>query len=365
MAPLEPIEAGTDGVPASSPAPPPTPTVSPPSPAVSPPTLPACPPLPPPELPLSELEFTGCQAVPMTYAQLRRYEGRLEVWDAASETAWMVREPTSDDHEAPSHGLVGLLALIAAVRGSPIKCSGSMDLVVRDESGERRLPRRIMQADQAVYLHPARVELSDTGVMVVGRHSYPDVVLEVDHTTDVRRGKLKLYESWGFPELWVEVPDRWVASRPGRLVPGLTIHLLEGGVYRESPESVAFPGWTAEAIHEAMNEPKRSVRTSGILERVGRVLGKREGTGPEDDPFSRSLMRQGERKGRAEGQAEGRAATLAKFARRILLSRGVDVSDDYLAAPVFAASSEDAVFEAATACTDEAGFLAALRVTGE
>ena len=183
------------------------------------------------------------------------------------------------------------------------------------------------------------------------------MVLEVDHTTDVRRGKLKLYESWGFPELWVEVPDRWVASRPGRLVPGLTIHLLKDGVYRVSPESVAFPGWTAEAIHEAMNEPKRSVRTSEILERVGRVLGEREGTGPEDDPWSRLLMRQGERKGRAEG----RAATLAKLARRILLSRGVAVSDGFLAAPVFAASSEDAVFEAATACTDEAGFLAALR----
>ena len=361
MAPLEPIEAGTDEAPASSPALPPTPTVSPPSPAASPPTLPAFPPLSPPELPLSELEFTGCEAVPMTWAQFRRYEGRLEVWDAEAETAWMVREPTSDDHEAPSHGLAGLVALIAAVRGSPIKCSGTMDLVVRDGSGERRLPRRIMQADQAVYLHPARVELSDTGVMVVGRHNYPDVVLEVDHTTDVRRGKLKLYESWGFPELWVEVPDRWVASRPGRLVPGLTIHLLEGEAYRESPESVAFPGWTAEAIHEAMNEPKRSVRTSGILERVGRVLGEREGTGPEDDPWSRSLMRQGERKGRAEGRAEGRAATLAKFARRILLSRGVDVSDGFLAAPVFATSSEDAVFEAATACTDEAGFLAALR----
>ena len=120
-----------------------------------------------------------------------------------------------------------------------------------------------------------------------------------------------------------------------------------------SPESVAFPGWRAEAIHEAMNESKRSVRTSGILERMGRVLGAREGTGPEDDPLSRSLMRQGERKGRAD--------TLAKLARRMLLSRGVEVSDGFLAAPVFATSSEDAVFEAATACTDEAGFLAALR----
>ena len=286
----------------------------------------------------------------MTYAQFRRYEGRLEVWDAESETAWMVREPTSPTHENPSHGLAGLVALIAAVRGSPIKCYGSMDLLRRDAHGK---PRRIMQADQTVYLRPWLAELVGASAMVVGRHNYPDVVLEVDHTTDVRRGKLKLYESWGFPEVWVEVPEHRVASRPRGLVPGLTIHLLKEGAYRVSPESVAFPGWRAEAIHEAMNEPKRSVRTSEVLERLGRVLGAREGTGPEDDPLSRSLMRQGERKGRAD--------TLAKLARRILLSRGVDVSDGFLAAPVFATSSEDAVFEAATACTDEAGFLAALR----
>ena len=67
---------------------------------------------PPAELPLSELEFTGCKAVPMTDAQLLRYEGRLEVWDAETETAWMVREPTSPTHESLSHRLTGLVALI-------------------------------------------------------------------------------------------------------------------------------------------------------------------------------------------------------------------------------------------------------------
>ena len=33
----------------------------------------------------------------------------------------------------------------------------------------------------------------------MGSDTLPDVVLEVDNTTDVRRGKLSLYESWGFP----------------------------------------------------------------------------------------------------------------------------------------------------------------------
>ena len=195
----------------------------------------------------------------------------------------------------------------------------------------------------------------------------------------------------------MEVPERWVASRPRGLVPGLTIHLLEDGVYRESPESVAFPGWRAEAIHEAMNEAERSVRTNEILEGLGRGLGSREGTGPDDDALMRSLRSQsraeglaegehkgwaegekkgrakglaeGRRKGRAEGLAEGerkgrmegRADTLARVARRMLRSRGVEVSEGFLADPVFAASSEDAVFEAATACADEAQFLATLR----
>ena len=350
------------------------------------PSVPVIPPQPPAELPLSELEFTGCKAVPMTYEQFQRYDGRLEVWDAEAETAWMVREPTSPTHESPSQGLAGLVERIAAVRGSPISCYGSMDLLVRDEHGK---PRRIMQADQTVYLHPRRAELVGADAMVVGRHNYPDVVLEVDHTTDVRRGKLKLYESWGFPEVWVEVPEHRVASRPRGLAPGLTIHVLEGGVYRASPESRAFPGWRAEAIHEAMNEAGRSVRTNEVLERLGRRLGSREGTGPDDDALMRSLrgqsraegmaegMAEGEKKGRtkglaegrrkgreeglAEGERKGRADALAKMAQRILRSRGVEVSEGFLVDPAFAASSGDAVFEAALACADEAQFLAALR----
>ena len=109
------------------------------APAALPPELPASPQpsaaespafSPPAELPLSELEFTGCKAVPMTYDQLRRFDGRLEVWDAESETAWMVREPTSPTHETPSHGLAGLVERIAAVRGSSIKCYGSMGVQV-------------------------------------------------------------------------------------------------------------------------------------------------------------------------------------------------------------------------------------------
>ena len=53
-----------------------------------------------------------------------------------------------------------------------------MDLLVRNERGR---PRRIMQADQTVYLYPSRVDLLGSSAMVVGEHPYPGVVQEEDH----------------------------------------------------------------------------------------------------------------------------------------------------------------------------------------
>ena len=190
--------------------------------------------------------------------------------------------------------------------------------------------------------------------MVVGRHHFPDVVLEVDHTTDVRRGKLDRYESWGFPEVWAEVPERWTPSRPPGLSSGLTVYLLEDGRYRESPESRAFPGWRARAIHEAMNENELSGWTHMRLERLGRALGARDGTGPDDSPLLRSLRGES----RKEGLAEGRAKTI----RQILLSRGLAVSAGFPAdAPGFAELPEDEAVAAALACDSEADFRKRIR----
>ena len=126
-----------------------------------------------------------------------------------------------------------------------------------------------MQADQSLYLHPARARLP-VDAMEIGGHDYPDVVLEVDHTTDVRRGKLGLYEAWGFPEIWADTPEAGYAVRcPAGVSPGTTIYVLEGGVYRRAEWSRAFPGWTAEELHTAFNEEMLSPETS----RVGRSGG--------------------------------------------------------------------------------------------
>ena len=258
-------------------------------------------------------EFPGCKPVHLPREELESFDRRLEYWDGATQTAWIC-EPSSPYHERRSRSLTALVERIALVRGAPIHNYGSMDL---QQSGG---PQSIMQADESVYLHPGTARLPGPSAMVIGVDDYPDVVLEVDHTTDVRRGKLGLYESWGFPEIWVEVPDQRAASRRRRQRSGLTIHLLEDGRYRTAPESKAFPGWTAEEIHEALNEPMLTERTSAVLERVGTVLGERDGTGPDDDPLLRAHRRQefdrGMERGVERGRAEGERALLVRQAAR-------------------------------------------------
>ena len=128
------------------------------------------------------------------------------------------------------------------------------------------------------------------------------------------------------------------------MVNTMTIHLLEDGAYRTSVESRAFPGWMAEEVHAAMNETTPSARTYGILERVGTLLGAREGTGPDDDPLLRSQRRQGFEAGRAEGRATQRP----RIMREVLRSQGIEVSKaDLDRLPAFWESSDAAVVSAA------------------
>ena len=260
-------------------------------------------------------DFPGCRAVRITREEFDDYDGRVEVWDATTETA-MVCEAAGIYHEEPSQRLAQMAALIAVARGTPIDTFGSTDLLLRDEHGARR---RIMEADQTVYLHAGR-DRPDGPAIVVGEDALPDVVVEVDHTTDVRRRKLAMYESWKLPEVWVEVPDVRAPSRAANRYPGLTIHLLHpDGRYRPAPESRAFPGWTAAEIHRAMNEPVLSEKTILVLERVGRALRARDGGGPQDIPFLRGMRTASRTEGRAEGRVEGRAEGRAE--QRALLRR--------------------------------------------
>ena len=326
-------------------------------------------------------DFPGCESFHLPAGELDRYEYRLEFWDGDTETAWKVCEPTSIQHEQPSRRLGRMAERIASLRGSAIESFGSGDLVHRDAAGRKRW---LMQADEVLYLHPDRVRLAGPAIDV-DRDPLPDVVLEVDHTTDVRRRKLGIYMESGFPEIWVLVPWESSARRPG-----LAIHVRRGGEYREEAVSRAFPGWKAEEVFRALTEAPMSEGAWRALERVALSMGAREGTEPEDDPLMRSHgararteghreghaeghreghleghaqgHREGRIQGRGEGIAEGRIEMLAANVLAVLKARGIAVAR----APtelreLLGALSGDVAMAAALACTDAADFRGRIR----
>ena len=283
------------------------------------------------------LRFPGCVRISLSRAEFEDFDDRIEYWDARTETAWVVADKYGV-HEGTSRRLPHLAERIASVRGTPIVSYGSVTLLVRDAAGE---PRRAMEADETLYLHPTR-SATPKKSLIIGENDFPDVVLEVDYTTDVRPGKLLLYEAWGFPELWVIVPPEGASPRRPA---GVTIHRQEDGRYRSMPESAAFPGWTAGEIHDGMAEPTPSAATYRVLERVGRALGAQEGTGPADDPLSRVLL------------AEGRTHELTAAAQSLLRVRGLAVSPAFPERAVALCDvPRDTVMAAAHACADEADF---------
>ena len=290
-------------------------------------------------------DFPGCEPFRLPASEIDRFEGRLEFWEARTETAWKVREPTTIYHERPARRLSRLAERIESLRGSRIERFGSADLARFDAAGNKI---SIVQADEALYLHPCRSRVPGPAINV-DKDPLPDVVLEVDHTTDVRRRKLGIYEAWGFPEVWVLVPPE---SR--MRTPGLDIHLLRNGRYREAPESNAFPGWRGAEIYLALIEGPLSPRARPSLERVARAMGAREGTRPEDDPITRSIVRHAEERGRSEAIE---ANVLA-----VLRARDIEVTPALAEdRELFAALPGDALMAAAVACRDEADFRRRLR----
>ena len=284
--------------------------------------------------------LSGCRPFAMTDTHLIDYEGRYEYWEAG--VAWELREP-SLKHERPCSRLAELIGDIAKMRGAPITLLGTTGLQEHDARGNRV---RSVQADELVCLD-WRYGLPD--VYVVGEIPLPDVVFEVDLTTDVRDRKLDVYTAWGVPELWVEVPDADLPSKRKR--PGLTIHVLEDGRFRESGESLAFPTLSGLEIHAALNEPSTSAATVDTVRRVGGIMGRLAGTGPEDDPFlgvERRLSRGDERIAMLEG---------------LLAERGIDTSQGLRAeAHRIAALPQRAILRAALESVDLDDFLRRLRL---
>ena len=282
--------------------------------------------------PTADPDFPGCDPVSLpTWDDVWAYEGRIEYWLRETGTAWVLRD-AGPVHENAPNLLSELLTRMCLERGSRFLLAGAVYLMERDEGGE---PRQVLVADQTVYLDRSVWRPRDPAV-VLGVDPLPDVLLEVDHTTDIRRNKLPVYEAWGFPEVWVDTPDESSPNRPRGVRPGLTIYLLDAGRFRIADESRAFPTWTALQIHAALNESRLSERTLADLTRVGRRLGEREGTTPDDDPqlgrhrrqardaglragLERGLQRgiaKGLERGRAEGIARERAVLVRLAARK-------------------------------------------------
>ena len=289
-------------------------------------------------------DFPGCESFHLPASEIDHYEGRLEFWDGATGTAWKVCEPTSIQHEQPSRRLVRMAERVASLRGSAIECFGSGDLVRVDTAGRKRW---LMQADEVLYLHPDRVRLRGPAIDV-DADPLPDVVLEVDHTTDVRRRKLQIYKESGFPEIWVLVP--WEASVR---TPGLTIHVRHGEEYRVEGESRALPGWRAEEIHRALTEDPMSEAAWRALERTALAMGAREGTEPEDDPLTRSQSARAREKGHREGLVQGHLTAVAQ----VLEARGIAVTLDAAEdRERWGAVPGRVLLAAALACTDADDF---------
>ena len=242
---------------------------------------------------------------------------------------------------------------VATVRGSRIACFGSADLVRLDAAGSKRW---LMQADEVLYLQSDRSRLYGPAINV-DQDPLPDVVLEVDHTTDVRRRKLEIYRECRFPEIWVLVP--WEASVRA---PGLAIHVCRPDGYREETESSAFPGWKTEEIHRVLTEDPLSEAAWRALERVALAMGAREGTGPEDDPLMRSVSRTAQARGHAQGHADGRVRGYIEAVTATLRGRGIEVAGDFMEDQgLFAEQSIELLMTAALACTDEADFRRRIR----
>ena len=287
-------------------------------------------------------------------------DAKVELFDAEAGRAWRVAEAAKAPHEHPLAMFASFVERIAMVRGSPILLGRSAGLQLLDVD---RAQVRAMHPDEMVFLDPESEMRIGSEYAWQAEQEHPDVVLEVDDTTDVRRNKLLVYADWGFPELWVEVPEAYSPSRPRGRRPGLTIYVLDDGEYRQSEESRAFPSLKAEEAHRVMNERTPSAETTALASRVGRALGLREGTGPEDDP----LLREQRAEGRAEGRAEQRAEARAVIAREMLRVRGLPVSAEFPAdlpladQTVLEQASPGAVAAAAVSAGSVAGFLRRLR----
>ena len=110
-----------------------------------------------------------------------------------------------------------------------------------------------------------------------------------------------------------------------------------------------------------MNESTLSAKTSRVLTRVGRALGERDGTGPDDMAWLREQREAPRAEGRTKGWTEGRLATLRTVVHRTLAARGIAGPEVPLDARDITGVTDEEVMDALFACDDLRDFRARLR----
>ena len=254
---------------------------------------------------------------------------------------------------SPRMQLGGLVERIAATRGVGIAVLRANELVIREPDGNTR---RIARNSQLVYAHDTVTRSGE--IVAIDDGSLPDVVLDVDDTAVALHRKLSRYEKWGFPEVWMAVPDRLAPSqRKG--APRVAIHLRTRLGYVRAPMSAALPSWSAEEIHAALNEPEgfMSEETIAALRRVGRLMRADADTGPDDDPVLPA--ERGEL--RAEPTMEDRIDALDEM----FSLRGLAVSPSFTVRVAALQRPLPYLLRAAYECRDEDDFLERIRVVRE
>ena len=208
--------------------------------------------------------------------------------------------------------------------------------------------------------------------------NYIPMGMVVDNTTDVRRGKLALYESWGFPEVWVEVPERVFAEPPGRPAPR-----LDDSSAGERPLSHRIKQPRLSEL-DGPGDPPSAERTRGVVRHHGRVAqgGTHARCGSRNRPGRRPVAARGApaeprrgprrgpcrgpRRGPCRGPRRGPDGGLVETQRdavlQVLKLRGLPVSAAFpRRLAEFKAVSTATLVQAALDCRDEADFLRLLR----
>ena len=109
---------------------------------------------------------------------------------------------------------------------------------------------------------------------------------------------------------WICDPVSPYHERPSRRLTALVGRIAQvRGAHVESYGSMDLrqQGWPQSIMQADESVYLRPARTTAVLERVGTVLGEREGTGPDHDPLLRSQRRRGFERGVEHGIERGRA----------------------------------------------------------